>query len=137
MTADVQMVFEQAMGIMDELNAEGQARTADTEEYVHRTPAIVNAMVAELKMLTGDTRSWTPVESLEDSIGGVDTTYALGAMSFGLAAKLLVDENPAAASFYHQKYEEAKRLYVQNRPAQTGEIENIYGGNEHGEFSRW
>ena len=42
-------IFEAAMGLMDELSAEGEAQTSDTAEYVLRTPAIINMLVGELR----------------------------------------------------------------------------------------
>ena len=101
-------VFDAAMGIMDELDAEGGAQTADTAEYMLRAPAIVNALISELKILTGEYDDWLPVESLDDLVPAGDTSYALGALPYGLAANLLVDENPSAASFYLQRYAELR-----------------------------
>lgn len=137
MAVEVRQVFDQAMGIMDELSSTSQTQTSDTKEYEYRTPAIINMMVAELKIFLGDTKGWTPVEGLDDYIPGVDTTFALGAMGYGLAANLLVDENPTAASFYQQRYEEMRRQYIKARPSEMGEIQMFYGGIEYGEFSRW
>ena len=66
------------------------------------------------------------------------TTYAIGVMQYGLAANLLVDENPTAASFYEQRYEEMRNLYFARRPAEDGEkIVDLYGGIEYGEFGSW
>lgn len=135
--AYVSDVFNAAMGIMDELSSTGQAQTKDTKEYEYRTPAIMNMMVSELKIMTGDTEDWLPVESLDDIIPGVDTTYALGAMGYGLAANLLVDENPTAAGFYQQRYEEMRSRYVNSRPAEAEDIEDLYGGIGMGQFARW
>lgn len=44
--AYVEDVFNAAMGIMDELGVDGEARTSDTEEYALRTPSIVNMLVS-------------------------------------------------------------------------------------------
>lgn len=138
MAATVEQVFNQAMGIMDELSATGNAQTADTKEYEYRTPAIINMLISELKMLTGDTEEWMPVEGLDDYISGADTTYALGAMGYGLAANLLVDENPTAAGFYEQRYEELRTQYISRQPAVMGQTEDVYGGLfPYNEFSRW
>ena len=63
-------IFEAAMGLMDELSAEGEAQTSDTAEYVLRTPAIINMLAGELKMLTGEREDWLPVESLDDAAPG-------------------------------------------------------------------
>ena len=135
--AYVEDVFDAAMGIMDELSASGEALTSDTEEYALRTPPIVNMLVSELKMLTGERGDWLPVESMEDVVPVGDTSYALGALPYGLAANLLVDENPSAAGFYQQRYEEMRAYYLARIQAVTGDIVNVYGGIEYGEFSRW
>ena len=135
--AYVEDVFDAAMEIMDELAAGGQALTPDTEEYAQRTPAIINALVSELKMLTGEREEWLPVESLEERVPVGDTSYALGALPYGLAANLLIDENPSAASFYQQRYEELRAWYLARVQALSGDIANLYGGIEYGEFSAW
>lgn len=118
---------------MDELD--GSA--ADTEEYEKRAPAILNALTAELRVMTGERGHWLPLESLEDMLPGMDMGYALGAMAYGLAAGLLVDENAAAAAFFQQRYEELRHMYMLRRPAKAEEIEDIYGGISHSGFSRW
>ena len=106
--AYVEDVFDAAMWIMDELGRTGEAQTSDTQEYEYRTPAIINMLVSELKILTGERGDWLPVESMEDAIPVGDSSYALGALPYGLAANLLVDENPTAAGFYQQRYEELR-----------------------------
>ena len=135
--AYVEDVFNAAMGIMDELGVDGEARTSDTEEYALRTPSIVNMLVSELKILTGERGDWLPIESLEDVVPVGDTSYSLGARPYGLAANLLVDENPSAASFYQQRYEEMRAYYLARMQAVTGDVVNVYGGIEYGEFARW
>ena len=131
-------VFTAAMGLMDELDAEGGARTSDTREYEHRTPGIVNMMVSEYRILAGMSGGFVALEGMEDPILEIDDTYAIGVMQYGLAANLLVDENPTAASFYEQRYEELRDRYFSRRPAQDGEeIVDMYGGIEYGRFSRW
>lgn len=137
MAVEALTVFNQAMGLMDELSKSGEAQTTDTQEYEYRAPAILNMLVAELKMMTGDTGNWLPIESLDDYISGVDNTYALGAMGYGLAANLLVDENPTAASFYEQRYEELRSKYISARPAESEQITDVYGGISYNYFSRW
>lgn len=135
--AYVEDVFDAAMGIMDELSADGEALTGDTEEYALRTPAILNSLVSELKILTGQRDDWLPVTSMEDVVPVADTSYAFGALPYGLAAGLLIDENPSAASFYQQRYEELRAYYLARIQAVYGDITNVYGGIEYGEFSTW
>ena len=135
--AYVSDVFDAAMGIMDELGQTGQAQTSDTQEYEYRTPAIINMLVGELHMLLGNRDNWLPVTSLDDMVPTADTNYALSALPYGLAANLLIDENPTAASFYQQRYEELRAYYLARLRAHMGAIENLYGGIEYGEFAHW
>ena len=130
-------VFETAMGLMDELDTEGEALTPDTAEYMLRTPMIINTLIAEFKMLTGERGDWLPVESIDDMMPAGDTNYQLGALPYGLAAALLVDENPSAANFYQQRYEELRAWYIARAQASAGDIVNLYGGIEYGEFAAW
>ena len=118
----VESVFKAAMVLMDELSSTGEARTSDTKEYELRAPSILNALTAELRTLMGET---------------ADTNYGLAAMPYGLAANLLVDENPSAASFFQQRYEELRAVYLARRRADIDDIEMLYGGIGHGEFARW
>lgn len=133
----VKDVFGAAMALMDELNAEGNAQTSDTKEYEHRTPAIINMMVAEKRMLLGEYGVFPIVTGLSDELIDIDDNYALSVMQYGLAANLLIDENPSAASFYQQRYEELRDRYVLRQSAVSGDIEDVYGGIEHGQYSRW
>ena len=124
------------MSIMDELSTAGEAANSDTREYEQRTPAILNVLLTELKVLRGDDADWLPLEGMDEPVP-VETNYALGAMPYGLAANLLVDENPTAASFYQQRYEELRAWYLARVQALSGDIANLYGGIEYGEFSAW
>lgn len=135
--AYVQDVFDAAMGIMDELGQTGQAQTSDTEEYAYRTPAIMNMMVGELNMYLGKREDWLPMTSMEDFVPTADTNFALSAMPYGLAANLLIDENPTAASFYQQRYEELRAVWLMKQQAEVGDITDLYGGIPYGEFARW
>lgn len=131
-------VFNASMGLMDELSANGEARTNDTKEYEHRTPGIVNMMISEFRILSGLSGGFVGVETMDDPILKVDDTYAIGVMQYGLAANLLIDENPTAASFFEQRYEEMRNLYFSRRPSDAGEsIEDMYGGIEYGRFGKW
>ena len=102
-------VFDAAMALTDELNlSTGSARTRDTKEYEQRTPQIIGTLIAEFRLMSGLRGSYIRPESLDDNLIGIDDGYAIGVMQYGLAAKLLLDENPASAAFFHEKYEELR-----------------------------
>lgn len=131
-------IFTAAMGLMDELDDAGSPATRDTEPYRLRTPGIVNMMISEYRILSGQTGGFAAVEGMDDPVLRIDDAYALGVMHYGLAANLLVDENPAAASFFERRYEELRNIHFSRRPADTGEsVENLYGGIEYGRFGGW
>lgn len=131
-------IFTAAMGLMDELDDTGSPQTRDTQPYLRRTPGIVNMMIAEYRILSGQSGGFVTVENMDDPVLKIDDAYALGVMHYGLAANLLVDENPAAASFYQQRYEELRNIHFSRRRADPGEsVEDMYGGIEYGRFARW
>lgn len=141
--ATVSDIFDVTMQLIDELNDSGESQTSDTEEYRNRTVGIMNILISECYPLSDEKdtsrpdSAWKAVEDLDDQLKGIDETLARGIMPYGLAANLLVDENPTAAQFYQTRYEELLRQKQQRIPADQGLIENVYGGIEYGWFSRW
>ncbi len=131
-------IFDAAMGLMDELDREGRPDNPDTEEYARRAPGILNMMVAEYRILAGEKGGILPLEALEEPVLRIPDVYAVGVMHYGLAANLLVDENPAAAGFYEQRYEELRNIYFTRFGAEPdAAVEDLYGGIEFGQFGRW
>ena len=131
------VIFDAAMGLMDELDGAGNPENRDTEEYRNRALGIVNMMICEYRILAGLQGEFAGAAALEDPIPEMDDAYTLGAMQYGLAANLLVDENPAAAAFFQQRYEELRNLFFARRECGGEEIENLYGGVEFGRFGHW
>lgn len=145
MATTAQWVFEKAMHLMDEVNeSTGQADTSDTKEYKNRTLPILNILRIEC-FPASDTYVVTqpgkrPVcPEIEDfgSEIGLDDGICQGVLPYGLAAHLLLDENPTVASYFQQRYEglldNAKRCI----PASAEDIENPYGGIGFGQFAGW
>lgn len=137
---DVNTVFSTAMSHMDELSATGVALHPDTVEYQYRTPGIINTLISELKILMGESGTFMSVSNLSDTILEADDTYCVGVLPYGLAAALLLDENPTAAAFFQQRYEELRLRWLNGRKGEfdTGWWEESpYGHIEYGEFARW
>lgn len=142
--AFVSDVFDISMALMDELNSVGDSETSDTTEYQNRTPAIMNILIGECypyseDYVAGSRRSgWIPVESTDDYITGIDDTLCRSVMPYGLAASLLIDENPTAANYFQQRYEALLNRFGREVPASGWEtVEDVYGGIECGEFGIW
>ncbi len=145
MATTAQWVFETAMHLMDEVNeSSGCADTADTKEYKNRTLAILNILRTEC-FPASDTYTVTvpgkrpvcPEIVGFDAEIGLDDGICQGVLPYGLAAHLLLDENPAAASYFQQRYEQALKDAKRGIPAGAQEIEDVYGGIGFCQFARW
>lgn len=145
MATTAQKVFEMAMHLMDEVNeSTGAADTNDTKEYKNRTIPILNLLRIEC-FPASDTYAVTapgkrPVcpEILQfTDVIGLDDGICQGVLPYGLAAHLLLDENPTVASFFQQRYEEALTAAMRGLPTVAEDIVDVYGGIEYGQFARW
>ena len=146
-------VFQRAITMMDELNDAGEHVHEDTTEYQNRTLSILNILQGELYFYSDTFPKWQeweagrrpvlrPIESLYDTID-LDDYCAGTVMPYGLAAHLLLDENPSSAGYFQQRYEELlmKLRNGEGKLAASEDIVDVYGpvgGIEpYNEFSRW
>lgn len=139
-----QWVFEKAMHLMDEADAvSGQADISDTKEYKNRTLAILNVLRIECFPASDNYAAGPGGRPECPEIAGFDSAIALddgicqGVLPYGLAAHLLLDENPALASYFQQRYEELLNAAARRVPAASEDIVDLYGGIEYGRFARW
>ena len=146
-------VFQRAITMMDELNDDGEYNYEDTTEYLNRTLAILNVLQGELYFYSDTYPKWQewgigrrpvlmPIPDLETAID-LDDYCAGTVMPYGLAAHLLLDENPSTAGYFQSRYEELLRGLMTGKGKQnvSEDIEDIYGpkGGLHpyNEFSGW
>ena len=142
---NAQWIFEQAMHLMDEgSETTGQADTGETAVYKNRTLPILNVLRLECFPYS-DTYAVTEpgkrpvcpeITDFTEAIG-LDDGICQGVLPYGLAAHLLLDENPSLASYFQQRYEELLNALKKGMPTVSEDIVNLYGAIEHGEFSRW
>lgn len=142
---NAQEIFDTAMGLIDEVNeTSGSTDTADTKEYKLRSLYILNLLRGELYPYSdtyaaqeaGKRPIVGPIPDFTSPIG-LDDYICQSILPYGLAAHLLLDENPSAAGFFQQRYEELKRQLAAGLPRESEDIRDLYGGIGHGEFSRW
>lgn len=126
MATTAQKVFSAALALMDEQGSPG--------DYEKRALPVINALCGECFPLS---QGWTaakgerpacPAAADLGSAVGVDDYLARTVLPYGLAAQLLLDENPAAASFLQQRYEELLRGSGRGFPAAAEPIGSVYGG---------
>lgn len=146
-TTTAQRVFDITMGLIDEVNeSNGATDTADTKEYKVRTLFILNALRGELYPWSdtytveepGKRPILPPIQKFADIIG-MDDYICQTVMPYGLAAHLLLDENPSAAGFFMSRYEEKRDTLARGLPQQSEPIEDVYGGMHHpyNHFAQW
>ena len=142
---NAQEVFNLTMSLMDELSDAGLTDTADTAEYKNRTLALLNVLQSELYMysdtytgpVNGKRAISIPIINFTESIQSLDDYICRGVLPYGLAALLLMDENPSMANFFQQKYEELRSTLSRGLSSGSEEIEDVYGGFPHCEYSHW
>ena len=140
-----QEIFEAAMALMDELNeATGAADTNDTKEYKNRTLPILNTLRIELypysdtfKQKKAGKRPVPPKIEDFDSAIMLDDSICQSAMVYGLAFHLLETEDPEQAAVWQSRYERSRVELMHGLPAESEDIEDVYGGIGYGEFARW
>ena len=132
------------MALMDELSESGATDTSDTREYKNRALFILNTLRGELYPYSdtyklGDPGKRPIVSVIEDFNTDIDLDDYIcqTVIPYGLAAHLLLDENPSAAAYFNDRYTELVMLLARGLPQGSEDIEDIYGGIEYGEFSRW
>jgi hypothetical protein len=119
-----QDVFVLAMNLMDEVSQDG-TYAGYPDDYKKKSWNILTLLQTELLP-----RSVQPLPITSDqTILQVSDQIGTTILPYGLAAHLLLPENPQVASFFNDRYEELKR----KRPAIVSSIKDVYGIKEGGE----
>jgi hypothetical protein len=139
-----QQVFEMAIALMDSQSDDGRADTNDNAEYKNRTLPLLNILRGELYIYS-DTyetdEEGRPIAAYIrtfDKPLDLDDYICQSVLPYGLAAHLLLAEDPATANFFQQRYDELKQTLARGLPASSEDIVDVYGsGNEYNEFGSW
>lgn len=123
-------ILKASLALMDAMDA-----NTDESDYALRAPDILNALLAERRRLLLADDTGVRVRTLEDVVPEVSDDYAIAVLSCGLAAHLLLDENPYLSGYFLQRYQEQRNMHLGT--AEAGEVEDVYGGLEFGEFGHW
>lgn len=113
-----QDVFVISMNLMDEISQDGTF-AGYPDDYKKKSWSILTTLQTELLPL-----SITPLAITSDqSPLQVDDRTGTSVLPYGLAAHLLLTENPTLASFFNDRYDELKR----KRPVKIASIKDVYG----------
>lgn len=142
-----QTVFELAIALMDSQDANGSANGSDNAEYKNRTLPILNIIAGELYPYSDTYEAddegrptVTQIKAFDKPID-LDDYICMSIMPYGLAAHLLLAEDPATANFFQQRYDELKTRLSVGMPSVSEDIVDVYGSrggiNPYNEFGEW
>lgn len=136
-----QWVFEATMTIIDELNDAGMADHSDTREYKNKVLYILNVLRGELypysdtyKQAQDKKRPIADIITSFDDVINLDDYICQTVMPYGLAAHLLIDENPTVAAFCQQRYEELLKKLEKGFAQVSEDIIDVYSANGGGYY---
>lgn len=144
MATTAQEVFDAAMGLMGEVETStGDTDTADTAQYKAKTLFILNVLLGEVypysdtyKASGGKRPACAAVTDFAGAVP-VDDVIARTILPYGLASELLLEEDPALASYFRQRFDELIVRLGSGVPGVFEQIGDVYGIAELGEFGRW
>lgn len=144
----VQQVYDGAIKLMNEQrDTSGETMIPDTVDYKNRTIDILNSLIViafpysdtffdglddvEIgrKPIASRVAEFADEIPLDEAISGI--------LCYGLAARLEEKEEPAFAADMQAQFDEQLVLLSRATPTVSEPIEDFYGGNEWGSFSRW
>ena len=147
MSTTAQWVFDKAMALADQLSDTGLSDFEYNSDLKDRALPILNVLRFECarasdrylpRRYTGRRDIPEEILSWEDTLDGIDDGVAQGAMPYGLAAQLMIDEDPDVAGFCNQKYQEMLALFQSSVPQEFEPIWYPYGSPEDFQSgSRW
>lgn len=129
-------IFTITMAMIDEMTAAGTLDETTTAEYKAKAPSILSMLQAEIIGIENRYRdskeqiSPVPIESLDQPLQ-IDVIKATTLLTNGLAANLMLVEDKALASFFEQRYEEMKGMFLKPKPRKPETRQDVYDSTLH------
>ena len=130
-------VFTQTMAMMDEMTDTGELDSTSVADYKARAPYILTSLQNEIIGIENRYRKYNeyirpvPITDLDNQDVQVDDIQANTLLVYGLAAKLMSDENKALANFMQQEYERLSGIFLKPKPVKPESREDIYDASLH------
>ena len=124
-------IFIMTMAMIDEMTDTGQLDETTTAEYRAKAPSILTMLQNEIVGIENRYRKKgeevypVPIQSLEQAVQ-IDDIKANTLLTNGLAANLMLHEDKALASFFEQRYEELKGMFLKPTPQKPISKEDVY-----------
>ena len=125
-------VFTQTMAMIDEMTDTGELDTTSVADYKARAPYILTSLQNEIIGVENRYRKYNeyirpvPITDLDNQDVQVDDIQANTLLVYGLAAKLMADENKTLANFMQQEFERLSGIFLKPKPVTPQSREDIY-----------
>lgn len=128
-----QTIYDITMALMDEMLDSGGVDVNSTKDYLARTPGILTILQTEciiaLKKLGAKVETLDAIKKMTDDVD-LDDDICMGVLPYGLAARLLGQEDASLShnfsSLYASKLESAVQVTSSKYIATQEEREDVY-----------
>lgn len=129
-----QDIYDITMALMDEMKNDGTVDVNSTKDYLARTPGILTILqtevVIELKKNGISISSLDRITSMTDEVD-LEDDICTGVLPYGLAARLLGQEDSTLSNYFSSLYESGKADSAKTSSskvlAKQKERKNVYG----------
>lgn len=124
-------IFKITMAMIDEMTDTGSLDETSVANYKAKTPYILTMLQNEIIGVENRYRKKkdyvfpVAITSLKQNVQ-VDTIKAMTLLTNGLAAQLMLSEDTTMASYFNQRYEEQRAIFLKHAPSSREKIEDKY-----------
>ena len=123
--------------MIDEMTDTGELDTTSTADYKARAPYILTSLQNEIIGVENRYRKFNeyirpvPITDLDNQDVQVDDIQANTLLVYGLAAKLMSDENKPLANYMQQEFERLSGIFLKPKPVKPETREDVYNASLH------
>lgn len=127
-----QTIYDITMSLMDERKNDGSVDVNSTKDYLARTPGILTILqteiVMELKRVGAKVNSLDEIRAMTADID-LEDDICFGIMPYGLAARLLAQEDTTLSNYFNSLYDNAfvRYLSTYKQLVAQEDREDVYG----------
>ena len=129
-----QIIYDITMSLMDERKNDGSVDVNSTKDYLARSPGILTVLqteiILELRRIGMDISESEEIKQMNADID-LEDDICLGIIPYGLAARLLAQEDSALSNYFNSLYEDRlnRFLSMYKDKAKQEDREDVYYSN--------